>query len=123
VTRYPTLDDLVMMTVELGGLHVHDVGLLDSAANRPAVTVWGEDAYPDIHTKAAVLLEPIARNHPLLDGNKRLSWVATVVFYGINGYRLVAPEDDAYDLIITVCERHLSYADIATELKEWVTPR
>jgi len=122
VTRYPTLDDLVMMTVELGGLHVHDVGLLDSAANRPAVTVWGEDAYPDIHTKAAVLLESIARIHPLLDGNKGLSWVATVVFYGVNGYRLVAPEDDAYDLI-TVCERHLPYADIATELKEWVTPR
>ena len=64
MTRYPTLDDLVMMTVELGGLHVHDVGLLDSAANRPAVTVWGEDAYPDIHTKAALLLEPIAPEPP-----------------------------------------------------------
>lgn len=74
-------------------------------------------------TKAAVLLESIARNHPLLDGNKRLSWVATVVSYGINNDRLVAPEDDAYDLIITVCKRHPPYADIATHLKEWITPR
>ncbi len=123
MTHYLTLDDLVTLTVELGGLHVHDIGLLDSAANRPAVTVWGEDAYPDIHTKAAVLLESIARNHPLLDGNKRLSWVAAVVFYGINGYRVVAPEDDAYDLIIAVCESHLPYADGATRLAEWATPR
>ncbi len=104
---------------ELGGLQVRDFGLLDSAAHRPQATVFGDDAYPDPDTKAAVLLESIVRNHPLVDGNKRLAWVAFVVFYGINGLALRAPEDPAYDLVISVAEGRLTYPEVAAQLTDW----
>ena len=58
----------------------------------PGATAFGsDDAYPSIHEKAAVLLESIVRNHPLVDGNKRLGWLAAYVCYGLNGYDVVAP--------------------------------
>jgi len=91
LTTYLTTDDLIVLLEELGGLQVRDLGLLDSAAHRPQATAFGDDAYPDLDTKAAVLLESIVRNHPLVDGNKRLAWVAVVVFYGVNRRALRAP--------------------------------
>ncbi len=120
-TAYLTTDDLLLIVEELGGLQVRDFGLLDSAAHRPKATVFGDDAYPDLDTKAAVLLESIVRNHALVDGNKRLSWVATVVFYGINGLTLRAPEDAAYDLVIGVAEGRITYAKVAAQLAGWTT--
>ena len=122
VTKYLTTDDLLILVEELGGLRVRDFGLLDSAAHRPAATVFGDDAYPGQDNKAAVLLESIARNHPLVDGNKRLSWVAAVVFYGINGVTLSAPEDPAYELVIAVAEGRLPYPEVAAQLADWVKP-
>lgn len=122
MTSYLTTEDLLVLVEELGGLRVRDLGLLDSAAHRPASTVFGDDAYPDLDTKAAVLLESITRNHPLVDGNKRLAWVAVVVFYGINGLALRAPHDPAYELIVGVAEGRLPYPEVAAQLADWVTP-
>lgn len=56
---------------------VRDVGLLESDLARPQASAFGEDAHPELHVKAAALLESLARNHALIDGNKRLAWVAT----------------------------------------------
>ena len=122
-TAYLTTDDLLVLVEELGGLQVRDFGLLDSDAHRPQATAFGDDAYPDLNTKAAVLLESIVRNHPLVDGNKRLSWVAVVVFYGLNGVVLRAPEDPAYDRVVGVAEGRLDYAEVATQLASWATPK
>ena len=58
--------------------------LLDSAVHRPQVSVFGDDAYPGIDDKAAALLESLVRNHALVDGNNRIGWLATAVFYGLN---------------------------------------
>ena len=121
MTAYLSTEDLFVLVEELGGLQVRDFGLLDSAAHRPQATVFGDDAYPDLDSKAAVLLESIARNHPLADGNERLSWVAVVAFYGINSLALQAPEDAAYDLVIGVAEGRLTYADVAARLAGWTT--
>ena len=123
MTRYLTTDDLLVLLEEVGGLQVRDLGLLDSAAHRPQATAFGDDAYPDLDTKAAVLLESIVRNHPLVDGNKRLSWVAVVVFYGLNGRVLRAPEAPAYDLVIGVAEGRLNYSEVSTQLASWATPK
>ena len=120
--RHLTTDDLLVLTEELGGLQVRDFGLLDSAAHRPQATVFGDDAYHDLDTKAAVLLESIARNHPLVDGNKRLGWVAVVVFYGLNGQGISAPEDPAYDLVIGVAEGRLTPTEVVAQLAGWATP-
>ncbi len=57
---------------------------------------------PEDEQKAAVLLESLVRNRALIDGNKRIGWLATVVFYGLNNIELEAPDDDAYDLVIAI---------------------
>ncbi len=123
MTRYLQLEDLLALSDELGVGPVRDLGLLDSAAHRPQTSLFGEDAYPDLHTKAAVLLESLTRNHALVDGNKRLGWVAVVVFYGLNGFAMRAPEDPAYDLVIGVATGDLAPDQVASTLSEWVSAR
>jgi len=117
---YLSLEDLLGLADDLGCLKVRDLGLLDSAAHRPTSTAYGTDAYPSIHEKAAVLLESIVRNHPLIDGNKRLGWLAAYVFYGLNGYQLEAPDDEAYALIIELASGQDDYAKAAATLAPWV---
>lgn len=122
MTTYLSLEDLLALCEALGGLQVRDLGLLDSAAHRPTSVLFGAEVYPDLDTKAAVLLESIVRNHPLLDGNKRLGWVAVVVFYGLNDRNVDAPDDPVYDLVIAVAEGRLAYPEIATTLGSWTRP-
>lgn len=99
-----TLADLLRIAGRVVGpdVAVRDFGLLDSAVARPRATVFGEDAYPSIHEKAAALLQSVVSNHALVDGNKRLGLAAVIVFYGVNGYRLTLDNDGAYNLIIDV---------------------
>lgn len=86
---------------------VRDCGLLGSALGRPQATAFGEDAYRGIHEKAAALLHSLARNHALVDGNKRLSLAATIAFYGMNGVRLTLTNDEAYRLVMSVATGEL----------------
>ncbi len=117
--EYLTLEDVLALIGDLGVGPVRDIGLLDSAVHRPQVSVFGADAYPDIDEKAAVLLESLVRNHPLVDGNKRIGWLATVVFYGLNGITLEAPDDDAYDLVIAMASGRTTYQESAVALATW----
>lgn len=86
---------------------IRDLGLLESALARPQASAFGADAYPTIHEKAAALLHSIARNHALVDGNKRLALAATIAFHGMNGLRLTFNNDEAYELIIDVASGKL----------------
>lgn len=115
---YLDLEDLLALAEDLGVLQVRDVGLLASASQRPATTLYGEAAYPALADKAAVVLESIVRNHPLVDGNKRFGWLATVVFLGLNGVDLDIADDDAYDLVISVAEGRRSWQETAQWLRE-----
>ena len=82
---------------------IRDMGLLGSAAARPQTTVFGEDAYPDIWTKAAALLQSAVKNHPLIDGNKRLGWLSTAVFLELNGVTTQhATNDDVYEFVVGI---------------------
>jgi death on curing protein len=114
VIRYLTLDDLLRFAGAALGEEpvVRDFGLLESALARPAATVFGQDAYPSLHAKAAALLHSICRNHALVDGNKRLAWAATAVFLVINGHRPGVDQDEAFDLVMAVADGSLS--DIGT---------
>lgn len=87
-----------------GSVEVRDIGLLESAVNRPRASVLGQDAYPDLVTKAAALLHSLAGNHPLVDGNKRLAWLATYVFLAKNGIVLDPDDDAAYAFVIAVAD-------------------
>src|ERR1700736_356805 len=95
-------DDLLVASQGFLGHHpeVRDYGLLESALARPKATVFGEAAYPGIHEKAAALLDSLVNNHALVDGNKRLGWVAVRLFYGFNGYRVCASEDEEGGLVV-----------------------
>ncbi|WP_134774243.1 type II toxin-antitoxin system death-on-curing family toxin [Ornithinimicrobium flavum] len=117
--EYLTTEDLLALAADLRVGPVQDLGLLDSAAHRPSANVFGRDAYPDIDSKAGALLESIVVNHPLVDGNKRLGWLAVVVFYGINGVDLDAPDDGAYDLVIAVASGTTDHHVAARHLATW----
>jgi len=121
VTVYLTLDSVLALIDEAGLQAVRDIGLLDSAVQRPRASAFGEDAYPTLDEKAAVLLESMVRNHPLIDGNKRLGWLAATVLYGLNGVLLDAPHDLAYDLVIAVVTGEMSYQETAARLAAWTS--
>lgn len=94
---------------------LRDLGLLESAAARPFASAFGEDAYPDLETKAAALLHSVARNHALVDGNKRLALASTIAFLGLNGRRLTWTNDEAYDFIVAVASGQLDEVSVIAE--------
>jgi death on curing protein len=96
---------------------VRDVGLLASAAARPRTSVLGRDAYASLAEKAAALMHSLARNHALVDGNKRLALLATVVFLRINGYRPDLADDEAFDLTLSVASGQLDADGIEKRLR------
>jgi death-on-curing protein len=110
---YLTLPELLRVAGRALGSEpaVRDYGLLESALARPRATAFGLDAYPDLDSKAAALLHSLARNHALIDGNKRLALAATIAFYGVNGHRLTLTNDEAYELIMDVAAGKLDSVD------------
>jgi death on curing protein len=122
MTEYLELDDLLDIAREAVGANalVGDYGLLESALARPRASVFGQDAYPDLCLKAAALLHSLARNHALVDGNKRLAWTACRTFLAINGHWISAPEDDRFEFVIQVATGALPDLDkIAEQLRAW----
>jgi death-on-curing protein len=120
--RYLTTRDLLAITdAALGpGTPIRDAGLIAPAAHRPRTTAFGADAYPDLHTKAAALLHSILRNHPLVDGNKRLAWVACRTFLAVNGADFTPDDDAAVDFVMKAAASELDeVAAIAAVLREW----
>lgn len=103
---------------------VRDYGLLEAALARPQASALGEDAYPDLHTKAAALLHSLARNHALIDGNKRLALAGTIAFLGINGQQVTLTNDEAYELVIAVATGETDeVTEIAATLRASTKPR
>ena len=117
--EYLTLEDALILIEDLAVGPVRDLGLLDSALHRPAAALWGRDAYATIDEKAAALLDSLVRDHPLVDGNKRLGWLTTLVFLDINGHWIEAPDDDAYQLVMAVAAGELSLKGTAEALSQW----
>ena len=123
---YLTLAELVHVAERtLGGeVPVRDHGLLQSALARPQASAFGSDAYPTLEEKAAALLHSLARNHALVDGNKRLALAATIAFLGINGRRLTLTNDEAYHLVMEVATGQLhEVAELAGTIRDGSEPR
>lgn len=115
--EYLDLEDLLALVRTLDAGPVSDVGLLDSSAARARSTAFGEDAYPTLPLKAAALLHSVARNHALVDGNKRLAWLATVIFLDLNGHEPGLTDDAAFRLVMDVAEGEVEVAEIANRLQ------
>lgn len=127
--RYVTVDELVYIneqvvtgeaihTIVNGKRAVRDMGLLEAAAARPEASAFGEDAYPTLGEKAAVLLHAIARNHPFADGNKRTATVAALFMLTVNGRQVAWDEATALARIVDVAEGKITAAAFAGWLAE-----
>ena len=123
MSEFLDLDDLVELARSLLGdpPPIRDIGLLGSATARPRTTAFGEDAYPDLVTKAAALLQSIVNNHALLDGNKRLGWLATAVFLELNGIKASRASNDAvYEFVVWIAASNPDLDDITTRLRRLI---
>jgi len=116
-TEYISLEDLLDLVNALGAGPVRDLGLLDSACHRPQASFLAQEAYPTLTAKAAALMHSLAGNHALVDGNKRLALLATVVFLRINGYGLDLSDDAAFDLTMAVAAGQLDVDGICKRLR------
>jgi death-on-curing protein len=115
--EYLTLEDGLGLVKVLGAGPVRDLGLLDSACHRPQAGFFGREAYPTLAGKAAALMHSLACNHALVDGNKRLALLATVVFLRVNGHRLDLTDDEAFDLTLSVAAGQLDADGIEKRLR------
>lgn len=114
---YLSVADLIEIAAGvLDEVAVRDAGLLASAAARPQTSVFGEDAYPTFADKAAALMHSLARNHALMDGNKRLAWAATRVFCLLNGRDMAFSVDDAEAIVQAVARGDIDVSDLAASI-------
>jgi death-on-curing protein len=123
---YLSLPELLRIAERVLGPHVkvRDLGLLEGALARPQTSAFGADAYPTLDEKAAALLHSLARNHALIDGNKRLALSGLIAFYGVNGRRLTLTNDEAYELVMAVASGELdAVGGIAARLSGATEPR
>ena len=116
-----TLQDIYELHTQLENAFVlssgvHDENLLASAVNTPFQTFMGNDLYPSIYDKAAQLCYGIANNHPFTDGNKRTALHSMYVYLIINGFDIMATQQDVENMIINVAAGNMTN----TELVQWL---
>ena len=114
--EYLEVEDLLRLVELLKAGPVRDIGLLDAATHRPRSSLFGAEAYPTLPMKAAALMHSIVSTHPLVDGNKRLGWLAAMVFLHINAVRVEVSDDEAFELTMAVARGELELAEIARRL-------
>src|ERR1700684_338493 len=117
---YPSLPELLRIAERVLGPDVkaRDLGLLEAALARPQTSAFGADAYPTLDEKAAALLHSLARNHALIDGNKRLALSGLIAFYGVNGRRPILTNDAAYEFVMAIASGEFdTVAEIAGILR------
>jgi len=123
---YLDVDDLLHIGERaLGGVPmVRDLGLLEAACARPKASYAGAELYPTLPAKAAALVHSIAKNHALVDGNKRLATTALIVFLGVNGFDLTFDNHELYEFALAVASGAIDDVEaIATVLETHLRPR
>ncbi len=121
MTRFLTLSELIYINgrvldndkIATGKQKIRDLNLLESAAARPAASVFGQDAYATLSEKSAVLFHSIARNHPFTDGNKRTATIAAIFMFLVNGRRITWDQTEALEKIVAVAENRASAESLA----------
>lgn len=114
--EYLDLEDVLDLVRALGVGPVRDIGLLDSAVARPRSSAFGVDAYSTLQPKAAALLHSITGNHALVDGNKRLAWLAMVLFLDLNQHSPDIDDEAAFHLVMDVAQGAVEVDEIAVRL-------
>lgn len=96
---------------------VKDVNLLDSAINRPKQSIFGNDAYPTIHEKAAALFESVAKNHAFHNANKRTALASLIIFLKINHYKWTMGIEEEQDFTVDVVNHKYTFDQIASVIE------
>ena len=116
---YLELADILKLGQEIiPDFRIRDLGLLESAVARPRTSVFGEDAYPTFADKVAALMHSIARNHALIDGNKRLAWSAARLFCLMNDLDIKMKQERAYELVMALASGQIELAELSASLKK-----
>jgi len=116
---YLELVDILKLGREIiADFRVREIGLLESAVARPKTSVFGEDAYLTFAEKTAALLHSIARNHALIDGNKRLAWSAARLFCLMNDLDINMKQDKAYKMVVGVAAGQIEMDELVKILKK-----
>lgn len=101
------------LIIETGGsFGLRDEGMLDSALNAPFQTFGGEDVYPSLQQKAARLCFGLVKNHPFVDGNKRIGAHIMLVFLALNGIELQHTQMELSDIILQLAAGTIQSSDL-----------
>lgn len=116
-TIFLSIEDVILIhknQIELygGAKDIRDHGLLESAINQPMATFDGISLHPSLFDKAAAYLYYLCKNHPFLDGNKRVALASSLVFLDINGYEILDPNEILYNFVIGVAEGQYKLEEI-----------
>jgi death-on-curing protein len=127
VTLFISLPEFFWLAEQVTGIEAdvlatpRSIDLADSALHAPQASFGGQDFYPDLIDKAAVLACHIVWNHPLPDGNKRVCWACLVMFLDLNGV-MWGPDppifDEAEQAVLAVAAREVDAVWLANWLRQ-----
>jgi death-on-curing protein len=105
-----------------GAFGVRDHGLLESALAMPEATYSSDELHPSLCEKAAAYVFHLVKNHPFVDGNKRVGLAVGLAFSGLNGVHIEASDDELVDLIVGIAAGQRTKADAAVFLQRHAHP-
>lgn len=103
-----------------GSVEIRDEGLLDSAINAPFQTFGGDELYPSLLEKASRLGYGLIKNHPFVDGNKRIGTHAMIVFLAVNHIELQYEDADLIQLILGIAAGEYDEAHLLVWLQQHI---
>jgi death-on-curing protein len=116
--RYLTEDEVLgIYRRHIGPETLRSPGGFSSAVARPMQSAFGEDAYPTLFLKAAALMQSLAENQSLVDGNKRIAWLASNAFLSVNGFNVIASAEEGNNLFRERIAKGMSVEELADWLK------
>ena len=123
--KYFQLDEVLRiherMIAQYGGsFGILNQGALESALAAPQQTMFGDDLYSDIASKAGILFYLLVKNHAFMDGNKRTAVACLLRFLRINDYRLKATEDELYQLTMDVATSALDKEQVMAWIQGYI---
>lgn len=117
ITTQQTIEYHAKLIAQVGGISgLRDKKLLESALGQPQMTIFGSYACKTIFEMAAAYCYHIAKNHPFIDGNKRVALLVTLVFLKKNGY-IFKPRTDLYTLMLNIAASQITKEQIAQFFK------
>jgi death-on-curing protein len=128
--EYPDLVDYLAIAAGVTGVDIRTLSmatkhdLADSALHAPSAAFEDEEFYPDFVDKAAVLIVRLAKNHPLLDGNKRAAWVTLRMFIEMNDWRwsYYPTVDEAEQAVLAIAAGEWDEQRTAAWLQDRIEP-